>query len=645
MTSNNIPERYSKPDKVGRYEILAELGRGGHAIVYRAYDPDIKRQVAIKVLKKSFLSDDKYRERFRREVQTVAKLEHPAIVPVYDFGEENDQLYIVMRLMSGRSLADRLNSEIISLQEAAEIITRLAPALDMAHTKGIIHRDLKPDNILFDQNNKAYIADFGIARIIEATAEWTTGIIGTPSYMSPEQVQDGSDIDGRSDIYSLGVILYQMLAGTPPFKSDTTPGSVFLMHIQEPVPDLPTSRTNLPDEINGILHKALAKAPKDRFSTAGELATALRKVVEAQKRMSSTGLDQKSGLRKYIIPGITLIFIIFVILGIGAIILKLIPGSDETPTLASPEAVALEQTFSPTVTSPTPISPTSTKIIPSPSSTPTHPTPSPTNEAPVTKPLTPEPTLTATIEGIKVSEKDQMVQVRIPEGEFIMGQYGGKDNPQHPVYLDAFWIDQTEITNSQYALCVAALKCDPPQTNASSTRPDYYGNEDFANYPVIEVSWVQAKNYCRWAGRDLPTEAQWEKAARGDDGRRYPWGNERLPRDLINYGNDVYKDTVEVTYLPRDSSFYNLLMMGGNVAEWVWDWYGETYYLDSADADGIARNPQGPYHGDDDSRVLRGSAWISSDAPNSGARVDVRYPTNPGLQLNYIGFRCAEPIP
>jgi serine/threonine-protein kinase len=635
---SNITPGHYLPKQIGRYEIVSELGRGGNAIVYRAYDPLIRRQVAVKILKDTFLEDDKYKERFRREVQTIAKLEHPAIVPVYDFGEENSKPYIVMRLMPGKSLGDRLNSEKISLEEAINIIARLALALDMAHAEGIIHRDLKPDNILFDDNNQAHIADFGIARIVKTTTEWTTGgIIGTPAYMSPEQVQDVKDIDARSDVYSLGIIFYQMLAGTPPFKSDTTPASVLLMHIRDPVPSLLDSRPDLPIEINDILQKALAKEPDDRFLTAGELAAALLAVVETEWKTLPSDPNQKSTLHKFIIPGISLIFIIFVVLGIGLIAPKLIAGKSTSTTTSTPPEVALIATS----TNPS-VSITSTPP-PQPSSTPI-PVASPTDTEQDTETPNPEELSTTGVsDGIKISPKDTMTQIYIPEGEFVMGQYSGRDNPQHPVYLDAYWMDQTEVTNAQFALCVADGKCEPPRLVSSATRSNYYGNEAYSDFPVIEVSWLQAKNYCLWAGRNLPTEAQWEKAARGTDGRRHPWGDERLTRDLINFGNDVYKDTVDVFSLPRDSSFYDVLMMGGNVSEWVLDWYGETYYADSVESDGVANNPQGPFQGDDGNIVMRGSSWISSDAPNTGARVDVRYPTNPNLQLNYIGFRCAEP--
>ncbi len=198
-------------DRIGRYEIKAELGRGGMATVFHAYDPRFKRDVAVKVLPREFLHDLTFRERFEREAQTIAALEHQAIVPVYDFGEEEGQPYLVMRYMPGGSLADRLAQGALSIQGVAQILTRLAPALDKAHSQGIIHRDLKPANILFDDEDNPYLSDFGIAKLVEATAALTgSAIIGTPAYMSPEMAK-GEEVDGRSDVYGMAVLLFEML--------------------------------------------------------------------------------------------------------------------------------------------------------------------------------------------------------------------------------------------------------------------------------------------------------------------------------------------------------------------------------------------------------------------------------------------------
>jgi serine/threonine protein kinase len=263
---------------IGRYEIQSEPMRGGMSIVFRAYDPRFERHVAIKVLTQSLLSDPQLRVRFEREAKTIAKLEHPAIVPVYDVGEENGQPYIVMRYMAGGSLADRLKMHPLQFSEAVQIISRLAPALDAAHARGIVHRDLKPGNILFDQYGNAFLSDFGIARLTEQSATLTgDAVLGTPAYMSPEQVQGNKELDGRSDVYSLGIILYEMLSGILPYHGDT-PAKTMLMHILDPIPSLLERKPDIPDYINEVVIRALAKNPDDRFANAGEMAAELRAI-------------------------------------------------------------------------------------------------------------------------------------------------------------------------------------------------------------------------------------------------------------------------------------------------------------------------------------------------------------------------------
>jgi serine/threonine protein kinase len=260
---------------IARYEIQSELGRGGMATVYLAHDPNFRRNVAIKLVSVSFQENLLFRERFEREAQLIAKIEHPAIVPVYDFGEHDNQLYLVMRYMPGGSLANKIKEGALTFREAAQIISQIAPALDAVHTQGIIHRDLKPGNILFDSFGNPMISDFGIAHFTAATSDLTgSAIIGTPSYMSPEQVR-GEDLDGRSDIYALGAILFEMLASRGPFYA-TTPLSVAFKHVTDPVPSIRVFRPDLPIQVEFILNKALAKDREMRYPDASELARELR---------------------------------------------------------------------------------------------------------------------------------------------------------------------------------------------------------------------------------------------------------------------------------------------------------------------------------------------------------------------------------
>ncbi|WP_420630058.1 serine/threonine protein kinase [Candidatus Leptofilum sp.] len=269
------------PDKIGRYEIKQEIGRGGMATVYEAYDPRFERTVALKMLPREFMHEAEFRARFTREARTIATLEHPAIVPVYDFGEEDGQPFLVMRLMTGGSLSDRLAEGPIPIDEAAVILKRLGSALDRAHKMGIIHRDLKPSNVLFDQYGDAFLADFGIVHVSSSTNALTASgsLVGTPTYMSPEQVYGDKQLDGRSDIYALGVILFQMLTGNTPFDADT-PARMMMKHVMDPVPEILTMRPDLPPACNEIISKAMAKERDERFASATDLSSALTAITE-----------------------------------------------------------------------------------------------------------------------------------------------------------------------------------------------------------------------------------------------------------------------------------------------------------------------------------------------------------------------------
>ncbi len=259
--------------RFGRYEIIDELGRGGMAVVYRAHDPYVKRDVAIKVLTSQLTADPKFQQRFEFEAQTIAALEHAAIVPIYDFGQHEGQSFIVMRYMSGGSLEERLENGPMTLKEIAPVIDRVATALDVAHAKGIIHRDIKPANIMFNAEGDALLSDFGIAKDAHAAAGLTTddSFIGTVEYMSPEQIQGAPNVDGRADIYALGVVLFRMLTGKLPFKKPTVISTI-LAHLNEPIPSVQEALPNSRVPWDEVSNKALAKNPDGRYQKAGDMA-------------------------------------------------------------------------------------------------------------------------------------------------------------------------------------------------------------------------------------------------------------------------------------------------------------------------------------------------------------------------------------
>lgn len=279
VQSRTTPLAAASTAMFGRYQLERELGRGGMGVVYLAYDPNLKRQVAIKVLPGHLAMTPTLRRRFQHEAKLIARLDHDAIAHVYDVGEYDDQLYIVMRYLSDGTLAQKLAQNALKLHQIGPIIGRVAEALDAAHAHHIVHYDVKPGNILFDAKGDAFLADFGIAVLQEHTTDDTleNSLAGTPKYMSPEQVKavmkqiDRKKVDGRSDIYALGVVLFEMLTGRVPYQA-ATPRATALAHLTEPVPDIVQIKANLPAAARDIINRALAKNPVERYQTAQELA-------------------------------------------------------------------------------------------------------------------------------------------------------------------------------------------------------------------------------------------------------------------------------------------------------------------------------------------------------------------------------------
>ncbi len=260
---------------IGRYELRGELGQGGMATVYRAYDAMLNREVALKVMAGHLSTDVSFQRRFEREARVIATLEHPNIVPVYDYGTTaQGQPYLVMRLLRGGTLYDRLAAGVLTQQTLLAIMKQVASALDYAHDRDIVHRDVKPVNILFDEKGNAYVSDFGIAKVRDATTNLTgNAIVGTAAYMSPEQFM-GATVDGRSDQYSLAVVLFEALSGRAPFVSDTLHGLMF-MHIHEPPPDIHSLNRSLTPAMSVVLRRALAKDPRERFPTVSDFVQML----------------------------------------------------------------------------------------------------------------------------------------------------------------------------------------------------------------------------------------------------------------------------------------------------------------------------------------------------------------------------------
>jgi formylglycine-generating enzyme required for sulfatase activity/predicted Ser/Thr protein kinase len=554
----------SVPDKLGKYKIIEEVGRGGFAAVYKAVDTTLDRTVALKVLAPHLLWDPTFVQRFQREAKVAANLDHPNIVTIYEVSQIEGVYFIAMQFLEGRTLSQLLQAEgAWPVSRVQGVIEQVASALDYAHARGFVHRDIKPSNVIVTEDGQATLTDFGLVKAGEGTKLSTTGVVfGTPEYMSPEQAE-GKVLDARSDIYSLGVVLFEMLAGRAPFVADTTP-AVLYKHVHEP-PPLDELPFDLPRGVVAVVEKALAKKREARYQSAGEMAWAFKAAVETTAEPKVERKEEpavRGGLPIWGWAGIALV----AALVIGGAIFLVIFQEDEAP--AVPPGM-----------------------------------------------------------------------VYVPAGEFIMGSdVGGEDEkPVHTVYLDAFCIDKTEVTNAQYRKCVKSGVCNAP----SNIIYDY---ADYAQHPVVDVGWNDADAYCRWAGKRLPTEAEWEKAARGPDGLVYPWGN-KFNGTKLNFADkntsfdwsdlnwdDGYAGTAPVGSYPDGASPYGALDMAGNVWEWVADWYDSGYYAISPE-----NNPKGPASGD--TRVYRGGSWRAEKPLVRAAERERNPPTS---AFANVGFRCAR---
>jgi serine/threonine-protein kinase len=565
---------------LGRYHILEQLGQGGMATIYKAYDTRLERDVAVKVIRKgAFPAEQLERilKRFEREAKALARLTHPNIVPVIDYGEHEGSPYLVMPYLPGGTLKARLGQP-MPWEEALRLLLPVADALAYAHEHNILHRDVKPSNILLTEKGQPMLTDFGIAKILDVEDTQTltaSGVgIGTPEYMSPEQGL-GKPVGPPTDVYALGVVLYELVTGRKPYTADT-PMAVVVKHLSDPLPRPSQFARDLPEAVEKLLLKALAKQPEDRYQTMGEFAAALENLSKG-------------------------------------------PMKTRQPTAAKPKPVSAPETMA--------------TILQDDSATRLQ-------EATRDELLTRAQSVPETADEltIQLAPGVEMAFVRVPAGPFLMGSppnEGEKDErPQHEVYLDEFWMGKTPVTNLQYQVFVKATGRKAPRHWKNGNIPA--GKE---NHPVVYVAWQDAQAFCAWLSQisghpiRLPSEAEWEKAARGTDGRKYPWGNQAPNHQLCNYGKFFSSGTTPVgQYSPHGDSPYGCVDMAGNVWEWVNDWYDSKYYARSPSS-----NPQGPAGGQ--SRVLRGGAWYYN---GYDLRASVRDWDSPDDFSDDIGFRCAR---
>ena len=604
-----------------RYHILEQLGEGGMAVVYKAFDTRLETEVAVKVIRTENILPKalpRTLKRFEREAKALAKLTHPNIVKVSDYGEYEGMPYLVMPYFPGGTLKVKMGKA-IEWQEAIRLLLPIANALEYAHEENLIHRDVKPANILLTDKNQPMLSDFGVAKIfdLEETVDLTgTGMgVGTPEYMAPEQWTGKTT--AQSDIYALGIVLYEALTGRKPYSAET-PAALLLKQANDPLPRPTQFAPNLPKGVEQVLLKALAKDSANRYQNMAEFALVLENLQQGKSapakprgervRKKKT-LREKNSTVKASFPMRYLWFILGGVAVMSILVGWLMGGgaANAFPTKTR------TQTFTPINTS----TPTFT-AIPNFTSTPTL------TATPIFT-----PTLALGIGSTLERPADGMTMIYIPEGEFEMGSEDGDNDekPIHTIYLDAFWMDETEVTNAMYARCVNAGDCDEPVGSS-------YDNSAYSDYPVTYVGWYDASAYCTWSGGRLPSEAEWEKASRGGlEGKKYPWGDEsptcsQGAENGVQFINCIGR---MISVGSFSANGYGLYDMSGNVWEWVADLYNSGYYGNSP-----ANNPLGSSSGN--RRVLRGGSWDNYDFNFRSAR---RYWSDPDYSDNSFGFRCS----
>lgn len=560
----------------------------GELIVYRGHDTVENRLCAIKVL------EGEEAARLEREAETLLSHRHPNLPGLYDAFMLDSRLYAIFEWPEGESLQSRLKREgRLSEEDATRWVGQVLAALDYIHTLNlpVARGGFTPAHVWIAPDGRARLYGAGVTEI---------NAIDRSRYTAPE----GGN-EQRADVYSAGTTLYTLLTARAP--EQVSPRK------HNPSVGLATAH---------VIMRAINQRSEARYITIREMRKALGR---AKGRAEKVGISLGVPSRSFPVRPVAI--------GIIAIAL-VIAGMVFTRTPRTAVVARSTSTLPPTHT-PAPL-PTRTAQPPNTLTT-QPPTGTPTPASTAT--LTPTPNLTPQSGATAIDTTDNMTLVFVPAGEFKMGSAGndsqafGNERPQHTVFVASFWIDQTEVTNAQYQMCVAAGKCTPPIGFDSPGRPGYYGDLQYVDYPVIWVNWRQANAYCAWTGRRLPTEAEWEKAARGADGRLYPWGNDPPNNTLLNF-NLAAQDTTRVGSFPNGASPYGALDMAGNVVEWVDGYYYDSYFVVVANT----VTPTPSFRGG--VRILRSSSW--NDLFENIRVASRRFSSSETSAFNDVGFRCAS---
>ncbi len=628
---------------IGNYEVVSQFGEGGMGELYLGRHTRLAREVIIKTIRTEDFSPrqiEHLRDRLEREAFIQSQLDHPNIVRVYDFVAIGDATCIVMEYVPGRDLRKMISRETgpIAASRAIKLFKQVLAAVDYAHHfiyqdksgerhQGIIHRDLKPANILVTPEDLVKVTDFGIVKVRGVKGGTQMGFNpGTPEYMSPEQAR-GRDLDQRSDIYSLGIVFYEMLTGHVPFEDDGSGTSDYEIrrgHIELPVPPLSKYYPGVSPELEKIVFKALEKNPDDRYQTGQQF-------LEVIEEFEQTGLAKFTGR----MPGARQT-VVHADRGAGRQSLA------EAPTVGISETVITDpnQPFTNTATYNDNSKNLTARIsAPIAESKPRgamfrEPRPA-KSKAPLAVGIAVVALLTLgvtywLITGSTPPDNPDtgtplqapVGMISISGGEFTMGRNDGNtfEGPAHPVKVDPFFIDKTEVTNTDYAEFVRQKRRQAP-----SHWPEGNFAPGEATFPVINVSWYDARDYCEWKGKRLPTEEEWEFAARGKDSLLYPYGNTPKAQCSNSSEEGLNKPRTVGSY-PCGASPFNLLDMAGNVAEWT--------FTDYKPYPGSKAQPV-------EGKVYRGGTFKT---PRAEQTTTDRYYDVPTFAADFLGFRCAKSV-
>lgn len=569
------------PFLIRKYECLEPLG-GNMASIYLGRDTRTQRQVVVKLLRPEDCANEELRLRFLQEAQLACRCLHPNIVTTFDADEEDGQPYIVMEYVRGESLRDRMNrGELTQIPDVVTIAIQVARGLGYVHQMGIVHRDIKPSNVQINDQGQVKLIDFGIARGENSGLTQAWQRLGTPQYMSPEQLK-GEGIGPQSDIYSFGVMFYEMLTGRKPYRAQTS-DELFAAILYAPADPAPLAAKGVPEPLAEIVLRCLEKDPSKRPATFAEVEAALRP-------FAASGITDE-----------------------GTLIRTATAVGEREPT-PRPEA------------QPTPL-----------------PTPGPSAGPRRTRtliaaggvmlaaclvlvwvllrPRGPEPEI----------EARGGAMVLVPEGVARLGKEGA------PAHVDAFYIDKTEVSNQAYLeFCRETGHAEPPGIREAA--PDL---------PVVNVSFDDARAFATWAGKRLPTDAEWEKAARGQEGLVFPWGNE-WKADAANLPDSpdaaASGRRMAVTSLPGGASPYGALHMLGN----VWEWVNHPARLEPGEFDQFAKahpDLDPPLSPEEPAYRIRGGSFQLFLPQEDRQRLSYEFAVMPGrLKGPDLGFRCARDV-